>query len=44
MNINEVVIECKVMKNRKFLGKLPEEQIIRDKPKPFIIEMNELVN
>lgn len=31
------------MRNRKFLGKLPAEQTVRDKPKPFIIEMNEWV-
>lgn len=30
--------ECKIMKNRKFLGSLPE-QSVRQKSKPFIVEM-----
>lgn len=30
--------ECTVLKNRKFVGALPE-QTVRQKPKPFIIEM-----
>ncbi|XP_019864189.1 PREDICTED: PIH1 domain-containing protein 1-like, partial [Amphimedon queenslandica] len=32
--------ECKIMKNRKFLGNLPEQNV-RKAPKPFIIEMEE---
>jgi HSP20 family molecular chaperone IbpA len=32
--------ECKIMKNRKFIGVIPE-QTVRSKPKPFIIEMTE---
>ena len=31
-------LECKIMKNRKFLGNLPEQNV-RKAPKPFIIEM-----
>lgn len=31
--------DCKIMKNRKFLGSLPE-QSVRQKSKPFIIEMD----
>lgn len=32
--------ECKIMKNRKFLGHLPE-QSVRQKSKPFIVEMDD---
>ena len=35
-----VFVECKIMKNRKFMGTLPE-QTVRGKSKPFIIEMSE---
>ena len=30
--------DCKIMKNRSFLGSLPE-QSVRQKSKPFIVEM-----
>ena len=34
--------DCRVLKNRKFVGALPE-QTVRQKPKPFIIEMERYV-
>ena len=33
------LVECKIMKNRKFLGSL-SEQSVRKKSKPFIVEMD----
>ncbi|KAL5477926.1 hypothetical protein EMCRGX_G024783 [Ephydatia muelleri] len=33
--------DCKVLKNRKFLGPLPE-QVVRQKPKPYIVEMGSM--
>ena len=35
--------ECTVLKKRKFVGALPE-QTVRQKPKPFIIEVDQLVH
>ena len=32
-------LDCKIMKNRKFIGSLPE-QSVRRKSKPFIVEMD----
>ena len=34
--------DCRVLKNRKFIGPLPEQNV-RQKPKPFIIEMNRYI-
>ena len=33
-------LDCKIMKNRKFIGHLPE-QAVRKKSKPFIVDMDE---
>ena len=32
-------LDCKIMKNRKFIGHLPE-QAVRKKSKPFIVEVD----
>lgn len=45
LKINQVtnILDCKILKNKKFLGKIAE-QTIRTKSKPLIAEMNTNTN